>query len=220
LPILQRFAAGIRARAEEVSLVETADNGSLPANNRAGRVERSAHNIAYFADYASKLSDRKIDSPTVVNHVQYDPSGVAALITLWTGPFMLTTWKGGPALAAGNTVVVKPPEWAPLSGSLMADIAHEAGVPPGLMNVVQGIGEEAGAALVSHEDIDRISFTGSTDNARPIGQAAAKTLTPVSFAASRLHRVRGRRSGRGGAHHRGSVQQRRSGVSRRHSHSG
>jgi acyl-CoA reductase-like NAD-dependent aldehyde dehydrogenase len=181
LPVLQRFAAGIRARAEEVSLVETADNGSLLATNRAGRVERSAHNIAFFAEYALKLNDHKIDSPTVVNHVQYDPSGVAALITPWNGPFMLTTWKVGPALAAGNTVVVKPPEWAPLSCSLMADIAHEAGVPPGVLNVVQGIGEEAGAALVSHEDIDRISFTGSTDTARLIGQAAAKTLTPVSF---------------------------------------
>ena len=164
LAILQRFAAGIRAHAEEVSLVETADNGSLLATNRAGRVERSAHNIAFFADYALKLNDHKIDSPTVVNHVQYDPSGVAALITPWNGPFMLTTWKVGPALAAGNTVVVKPPEWAPLSCSLMADIAHEAG-----------------AALVAHEDIDRISFTGSTDTARLIGQAAAKTLTPVSF---------------------------------------
>jgi aminomuconate-semialdehyde/2-hydroxymuconate-6-semialdehyde dehydrogenase len=117
----------------------------------------------------------------VMNHVQYDPSGVAALITPWNGPFMLTTWKVGPALAAGNTIVVKPPEWAPLSCSLMADIAHEAGVPPGVMNVVQGIGEEAGAALVSHDDIGRISFTGSTDTARLIGQAAAKTLTPVSF---------------------------------------
>jgi 5-carboxymethyl-2-hydroxymuconic-semialdehyde dehydrogenase len=181
LPILQRFAAGIRARTEEISLVETADNGSLPASNRAGRVERSAHNIAFFADYALKLNDHKIDSPTVVNHVRYDPSGVAALIAPWNGPFMLTRWKVGPALAAGNTVVVKPPEWAPLSCFLMADIAHEAGMPPGVINVVRGIGEEAGAALVSHEDIDRISFTGSTGTARSIGQAAAKTLTPVSF---------------------------------------
>ncbi len=117
----------------------------------------------------------------VANNVRYDPSGVAALITPWNGPFMLTTWKVGPALAAGNAVVVKPPEWAPLSCSLMADIAQAAGVPDGVLNVVQGIGEEAGAALVAHPDIDRISFTGSTDTARLIGQAAAKTLTPVSF---------------------------------------
>jgi acyl-CoA reductase-like NAD-dependent aldehyde dehydrogenase len=144
-------------------------------------VSRAAHNIEFFADWAAERRPATIDSPTAVNHVRYDPSGVAVLITPWNGPFMLTTWKVGPALAAGNTVVVKPPEWAPLTCSLMADIAHEAGVPPGVLNVVQGIGEEVGAALVEHEDVDRISFTGSTDTARIIGQAAARTITPVSF---------------------------------------
>jgi acyl-CoA reductase-like NAD-dependent aldehyde dehydrogenase len=94
---------------------------------------------------------------------------------------MLTTWKVGPALAAGNTMVVKPPEWAPLSCSLMADIAEQAGVPAGVLNVVQGIGEGAGAALVAHDDVDRISFTGSTDTARLIGEAAARSITPVSM---------------------------------------
>jgi aminomuconate-semialdehyde/2-hydroxymuconate-6-semialdehyde dehydrogenase len=88
---------------------------------------------------------------------------VAALITPWNTPLMLTTWKIGPALAAGNTLVVKPPEWAPLTCSMLAEIAHEAGVPPGVLNVVQGIGEEAGAALVAHPGVDRISFTGSTE---------------------------------------------------------
>jgi 5-carboxymethyl-2-hydroxymuconic-semialdehyde dehydrogenase len=143
-------------------------------------MDRSAHNIDFFAEWALR-PHAPIESPTVVNHVQYDPSGVAVLITPWNGPFMLTTWKVGPALAAGNTIVVKPPEWAPLTCSLMADIAHEAGVPAGVFNLVQGIGEEAGAALVSHPDIDRISFTGSTDTARLIGEAAARTITPVSF---------------------------------------
>ena len=102
----------------------------------------------------------------MVNHVRYDPAGVAVLVTPWNAPLMLTTWKVGPALAAGNTVVVKPPEWAPLTCSLMADIAEAAGVPAGVLNVVQGIGEDAGAALTQHPDIDRISFTGSTDTAR------------------------------------------------------
>ncbi len=84
-------------------------------------------------------------------------------------------------MAAGDTVVVKPPEWAPLTCSMMADIAAEAGLPPGVLNVVQGIGEEAGAALATHPDVDRISFTGSTDTAKLIGQSAARSITPVSF---------------------------------------
>ncbi len=113
--------------------------------------------------------------------MRYDPAGVAVLITPWNAPLMLTTWKIGPALAAGNTVVVKPPEWAPLTCSLLADIASEAGIPDGVLNVVQGIGEEAGASLIANGDVDRISFTGSTDTARLIGQSAAKSITPVSF---------------------------------------
>jgi aminomuconate-semialdehyde/2-hydroxymuconate-6-semialdehyde dehydrogenase len=181
LPILKRFADGILARKDEIAAVETADNGSLLSSNREGRVQRSAHNIEFFAEWAASRQHEPIVSPTVTNYVRYDPSGVAVLITPWNGPFMLTTWKVGPALAAGNTVVVKPPEWAPLSCSLMVDIADEAGVPPGVLNLVHGIGEEAGAALVAHPDIDRISFTGSTDTARLIGAAAARTITPVSF---------------------------------------
>ena len=94
---------------------------------------------------------------------------------------MLSTWKVGPALAAGCTAVLKPPEWAPLTCSLLADMAEEAGLPAGALNVVQGIGEEAGAALVAHPGIARISFTGSVETARAIGRAAAANITPVSF---------------------------------------
>lgn len=180
-PILKRFAQAIRDRVKELSAVETEDNGSLLMGNIARVIPRAAQNIEFFADWALKLGHEKIDSPEVVNHVRFDPAGVAALITPWNGPFMLTTWKVGPALAAGDTVVVKPPEWAPLTCSMMADIAAEAGVPAGVLNVVQGIGEEAGAALAAHPDIDRLSFTGSTDTAKLIGQSTARSLTPVSF---------------------------------------
>ncbi len=180
-PILKRFAEKIRERVNELAAVETADNGSLLMGNIARVIPRAAHNIEFFADWALKLGHETIDSPEVVNHVRFDPAGVAALITPWNAPFMLTTWKVGPALAAGNTVVVKPPEWAPLTCSMMADVASDAGVPPGVLNVVQGIGEEAGAALAAHPDIDRLSFTGSTDTARLIGQSTARSLTPVSF---------------------------------------
>ena len=181
LPILQRFAEGIRARAAELAAVETADNGSLLAANLQRVVPRAALNVAFFADWAAtRLAGHVIDSPEVTNHVLYDPAGVAALITPWNAPLMLTTWKIGPALAAGDTVVVKPPEWAPLTCSLLAEIAREAGVPDGVLNVVQGIGEEAGAALVAHPGVDRISFTGSTDTAQSIGQAAARSITPLA----------------------------------------
>lgn len=180
LPILKKFAEGIKARANELAAVETMDNGSLLMGNVHRVVPRAAQNIEFFADWALTLDGHTIDSPEVVNHVKYDPAGVAVLITPWNAPLMLTTWKVGPALAAGNTIVVKPPEWAPLTCSLMADIAHEAGVPPGVLNVVQGIGEVAGDALVNHSDVDRISFTGSTDTAKLIGQAAARSITPMS----------------------------------------
>jgi aminomuconate-semialdehyde/2-hydroxymuconate-6-semialdehyde dehydrogenase len=181
LPVLKRFAQAIRDRVKELSAVETADNGSLLMGNMARVIPRAAHNIEFFAERAMSLGHETIDSPEAVNHVRYDPSGVAALITPWNAPFMLTTWKVGPALAAGDTVVVKPPEWAPLTCSMMADLATEAGVPDGVLNVVQGIGEEAGAALAAHPDIDRLSFTGSTDTAKLIGQSTARSLTPVSF---------------------------------------
>lgn len=180
LPILRAFAEGILARAEELAAVETIDNGSLLAGNSHRMVPRAAQNISFFADWATTLLDHRIDHAEVVNHVRYDPSGVSALITPWNAPLMLTTWKVGPALAAGNTLVIKPPEWAPLSCSLLADIAHAAGVPAGVLNVVQGIGEEAGDALVNHPDVDRISFTGSVPTARIIGQAAARSITPMS----------------------------------------
>ena len=180
-PILLRFAEGLRARTKELAAVETADNGSLLLGNVHRVVPRAAQNVEFFARHALTLVGHTIDSPEVVNHVRYEPAGVAALVTPWNAPLMLTTWKVGPALAAGDTVVVKPPEWAPLTCSLLADVASEAGLPPGVLNVVQGIGEEAGAALVEHPDVDRISFTGSTDTARIIGQAAARSLTPVSF---------------------------------------
>ncbi|MGH7863978.1 MAG: aldehyde dehydrogenase [Candidatus Binataceae bacterium] len=179
-PILRRFAQTILDHGREIAAVETEDNGSLLIGNATRMVPRAALNIQFFADRALKLNDETIDSPEVVNHVRYDPAGVAGLITPWNGPFMLTTWKVGPCLAAGNTAVVRPPEWAPLTCSMMAEIGAEAGLPPGVLNVVQGIGEEAGAALAAHPDIDRLSFTGSTDTAKLIGASTARSITPVS----------------------------------------
>jgi acyl-CoA reductase-like NAD-dependent aldehyde dehydrogenase len=180
LPILKKFADAMLARGNDIAAVESVDNGSLLAGNLHRMVPRAAQNISFFAEWALTLNDHVIDHEEVVNNVRYDPSGVSALITPWNAPMMLTTWKVGPALAAGNTIVVKPPEWAPLTCSLMAEIAHEAGLPAGVLNVLQGIGEDAGDALVNNPDLSRISFTGSTDTAIIIGQAAARSITPMS----------------------------------------
>jgi betaine-aldehyde dehydrogenase/5-carboxymethyl-2-hydroxymuconic-semialdehyde dehydrogenase len=180
---LDRLAEVIERRVPDLALVETADNGSLHEASLLRVMKRGAHNIHWFSEYAKSLKGDEWDTVhrNAHNKVRYEPSGVAVLITPWNAPFMLSTWKVGPALAAGCTVVLKPSEWSPLTCSLLADFADEAGLPPGVFNVVQGIGEEVGAALTAHPDIARISFTGSPETARLIGQAAAKNLTPVSF---------------------------------------
>jgi len=107
-------------------------------------------------------------------------AGPAVIITPWNAPLMLSTWKVAPALAAGNTVILKPAEWSPLSASLVADLAQQAGLPPGVFNMVQGLGEEAGAALVADARVRRISFTGSTETAKHIGRAAAANIVPFT----------------------------------------
>ena len=179
--ILHRIADGVEARVEELAQVETRDNGSLIRSHRRGVMPRVAMNFRYFADHLLELAHDDFDTRGHRNHVSWDPAGVTAIITPWNAPLMLATWRIGPALAAGNTVVAKPPEWAPLTASLLADIAAEAGLPPGVFNVVQGLGTEAGAPLVANPDVRRISFTGSVPTARVIGEAAARNVTPVSF---------------------------------------
>ncbi len=173
----------IEDNGETLAAIETLNNGSLLEAGRLRVMKRGAHNIRFFADLAETLKGAEWDTEAANarNRVAYDPAGVTALITPWNAPLMLSTWKIGPALAAGNTVVLKPAEWTPLTASMLADFALEAGLPPGVLNVVQGIGEEAGAALVAHPDVRRISFTGSTETARLIAAAAARNLTPVSF---------------------------------------
>lgn len=179
--ILDRFARAIAERKETLAQVETADNGSLLAGNLHRVVDRAAHNIAFFSSFARKLGEETVAGPVVDNHVRHEPAGVAALVTPWNAPLLLSTWKLGPALAAGNTVVLKAPEWAPLSCALLAQTATEAGLPPGVLNVVHGIGAEAGQALVDHPGVDRISFTGSTATGRLVGRAGASNVVPVSL---------------------------------------
>jgi aminomuconate-semialdehyde/2-hydroxymuconate-6-semialdehyde dehydrogenase len=180
--VLNRVADGIEARIEDLAQVETRDNGSLLRSHRRGVMPRVAMNIRFFADYlVERLGHPDFDTRGHRNHVSWDPAGVTAIVTPWNAPLMLATWRIGPALAAGNTVVAKPPEWAPLTASLFADIAHEAGLPAGVFNIVQGLGTEAGAPLVAHPDVRRVCFTGSVPTSIKIGESAARNVTPVSF---------------------------------------
>jgi 5-carboxymethyl-2-hydroxymuconic-semialdehyde dehydrogenase len=179
--LLHAIADGADKRVEELARVETADNGALIRSHRRGVMPRVAHNFRFFADRLLELGHDDFETRGHRNHVSWDPAGVCALITPWNAPLMLATWKVAPALAAGNTVVLKPAEWSPLTASLLADIAAEAGLPDGVLNVVQGTGSEAGAALVAHPGVRRISFTGSVPTARSISAAAARNLTPLSL---------------------------------------
>jgi aminomuconate-semialdehyde/2-hydroxymuconate-6-semialdehyde dehydrogenase len=179
--ILHRIADGVEKRTEELAQVETRDNGSLLRSHRRGVMPRVATNFRFFADHLLKLHQDDWETRGHRNHVTWDAAGVTAVVTPWNAPLMLATWRIAPALAAGNTVVAKPPEWAPLTASLLADIAAEAGLPDGVLNVVQGHGTEAGWPLVAHPGVRRISFTGSVPTAERIGAAAAANITPVSF---------------------------------------
>jgi aminomuconate-semialdehyde/2-hydroxymuconate-6-semialdehyde dehydrogenase len=178
---LRKVADGIDARAEELARVETRDNGSLLRSHRRSVMPRVGMNFRFFADYAEKLEHPGSEIRGHRERVTYDPAGVTAIITPWNAPLMLATWRIGPALAAGNTVVAKPPEWAPLTASLLAEITQEAGLPPGVFNVVQGTGVQAGAPLTAHPGIRRLAFTGSVPTAGVIAQAAAPNIVPLSF---------------------------------------
>ena len=179
--LLRAVADGVDKRAEDLSRVETRDNGSLLRSHRRGVMPRVGMNFRYFADYLHKLDHPDEEIRGHRERFTYHPAGVTAIITPWNAPLMLATWRIGPALAAGNTVVLKPPEWAPLTASLLADITKEAGLPDGVFNVVQGTGREAGAPLTRHDDIRRLSFTGSVPTAGVIAEAAAKNIVPLSF---------------------------------------
>jgi betaine-aldehyde dehydrogenase/5-carboxymethyl-2-hydroxymuconic-semialdehyde dehydrogenase len=179
-PYLHQLADLIDRNVERLATVECLDMAMLERSLRARVIGRGARNYRSYADLAAGYEERAWSSNGTANRVIRMPSGPAAVITPWNAPFMLSTWKTAPALAAGCTVILKPAEWSPLSCSLLADLAGEAGLPAGVFNVVQGIGEEAGAALVSHPGVRRVSFTGSPETGRLIGTAAAGNLVPFT----------------------------------------
>jgi betaine-aldehyde dehydrogenase/5-carboxymethyl-2-hydroxymuconic-semialdehyde dehydrogenase len=179
-PHLRRLAEKIDERVPDIAAVECVDMAMRHESLRNRVIGRGARNFRAYADLAEQHEERTWSSNGTANRVQRLPAGPAVVITPWNAPFMLATWKVAPALAAGNTVVLKPAEWSPLSASLLADLADEAGLPPGVLNVVQGIGSEVGPPLTSDPRVRRLSFTGSPATARLIGAAAAANIVPFT----------------------------------------
>ncbi|MEP7033471.1 MAG: aldehyde dehydrogenase [Actinomycetota bacterium] len=179
--VLHRIADLVEERVPQLAAVETRDNGSLLRSMRNSVMPRVGRNFRFFADQLMELGDPEFEMNDFRSRTEWDPSGVTVVITPWNAPLMLATWRIAPALAAGNAVIAKPPEWAPLTASMLADITRDAGLPDGAFNVVQGIGEEAGAALTAHPRVDRIAFTGSVDTGKLVAAAAAANLTPASL---------------------------------------
>jgi len=177
---LNRLADLVDANVDRLAVVECADMAMLLRSLRARVINRGARNFRAYAELAVAYEERTWESNGTRNRVIRMPSGPAVVITPWNAPFMLSTWKTAPALAAGCTVILKPAEWSPLSCSLLGDLVAEAGLPPGVFNVVQGIGEEVGAALTRHPGVRRISFTGSPETAVHIGTAAARNVVPFT----------------------------------------
>jgi 5-carboxymethyl-2-hydroxymuconic-semialdehyde dehydrogenase len=178
--ILNKIADGIEARGPRIAALETFDTG-LPVTQANGQAARAAENFRYFADVIVAQHEEAFSQPGQLGYVLRRPAGVAGLITPWNTPFMLESWKLAPALASGCTVVLKPAEWTPLSASLLPEIMTEAGVPDGVFNIVHGIGEQAGAALVAHPGVPLISFTGETTTGQVIMRSAADCLKGLSM---------------------------------------
>ncbi|HEV3365441.1 MAG TPA: aldehyde dehydrogenase family protein, partial [Acidimicrobiia bacterium] len=181
--ILHRLADLIEANAAALAEADTSDMGK-PLSDMLGKdVPRAAQNFRFFADHA-RLSTADVypmDSPHHA-YTRHEPVGVVAAIAPWNFPVMLETWKVAPPLAWGNTVVLKPAEDTPASATLLAQLALDAGMPPGVLNVVHGNGADAaGQWLTEHTGVDRITFTGESATGRAIARAAAANLTPVSF---------------------------------------
>jgi 5-carboxymethyl-2-hydroxymuconic-semialdehyde dehydrogenase len=179
--LLHGIADAIEAHAEEIALVESMDTGQ-PIRFMAAAAKRGAENFRFFADRAPQARDGlSLPAAEHTNYTLRQPIGPVGVITPWNTPFMLATWKTAPALAAGCTVVLKPAEWSPLTASLLAEICAEAGLPPGVLNVVHGLGETAGRALTEHPAIRAVAFVGESATGSAIMAQGAPSLKRVHF---------------------------------------
>jgi 5-carboxymethyl-2-hydroxymuconic-semialdehyde dehydrogenase len=160
--ILRKLGDLIARHVPEIATLETRDTGQVIGQTQKALVPRSADNFHYFAEMCVRVDGHTYPTPTHLNYTLFQPVGVCALISPWNVPFMTATWKVAPALAFGNTAVLKMSELSPLTAARLGALALEAGVPPGVLNVVHGYGAEVGEPLCAHPDVRAISFTGST----------------------------------------------------------
>ena len=179
--VLRRVAAIIVARSKELIELEVLDIG-MPITQMNALAARTADNFDYYAGVVTELHGRSFQvGDAFINYTVRKPAGVVAAIMPWNAPLMLSSWRLAPALAAGDTVVLKPAEWSPLSSTMLAELMEEAGLPPGVFNVVHGFGETAGAALSAHPGVDLVSFTGEPSTGSKIIAAGAPTLKRSSI---------------------------------------
>ena len=177
---LMRIADSIEAHAEEIAQLEVHDVG-MPITQARSQAARTAENFRFYARIVQNLTGESYQvGNAFLNYTIRKPVGVAGLIMPWNTPLMLSSWRIAPALAAGNTVILKPAEWSPLSANLLAHLIAEIGLPPGVFNVVHGFGETCGAPLVAHPGVNLISFTGETTTGKTIIASAAATLKRCS----------------------------------------
>jgi acyl-CoA reductase-like NAD-dependent aldehyde dehydrogenase len=186
--ILNKLADGIEKRARDLGMLEARDVGKPVSECVTHDVARAARNIRFFASVAQTWTHEAADSDAkflgrdlkLMSVTQRPPVGVGAIVIPWNSPLMLATWNLGPCLAAGNTCVLKPSELAPLTSIALGEIANEAGLPPGALNIVPGFGD-AGAALVAHPDVDAVAFTGGVATGRRVMASAAESLKRVTL---------------------------------------
>jgi acyl-CoA reductase-like NAD-dependent aldehyde dehydrogenase len=180
--MIYKLAQLLEAKSQEMAEIETADNGKPIMESMYVDIPGAVENFEYFAGWATKIEGETIPVPgPFFNYTLREPVGVCGAIIPWNFPLLMSAWKLAPALAAGNTVVLKPAEQTPLSALELGKLILEAGFPPGVVNIVPGFGPTAGAALAGHTGIDKIAFTGSTDVGKIIAKTAADNLTKVSL---------------------------------------
>jgi 5-carboxymethyl-2-hydroxymuconic-semialdehyde dehydrogenase len=170
--LMRKLGELISKHVPEIARTETQDTGQVIAQTGKQLVPRAADNFHYFAEMCTRVDGHTYPTPTHLNYTLFHPVGVCALISPWNVPFMTATWKVAPCLAFGNTAVLKMSELSPLTAARLGELALEAGIPPGVLNVVHGYGKEVGEPLVAHPDVRAISFTGSTVTGNRIVQSA------------------------------------------------
>lgn len=179
--ILCRMSDLVMERVEELATVETLDVGKPIKESLGFDIPRAAQNLRFFAEMAKYVHHEHYDKGNFMSYAKYAPAGVTSLIIPWNLPFMQMTWKASTALAAGNTVVVKPASYTPLSALMLGEIANEAGLPAGVLNILTGPGGTVGTAMTTNPHVRRISFVGETTTGKTIMKNAAAELIPVSL---------------------------------------